>query len=239
MMEKLFKVVPIDKYLCKEWLLKKHYAKRIPSINYSFGLYESNSGKMIGCCTYGIPASNNALLLCGEKNKKYAIELNRLIKNDGLPKNTQSWFVAKTFTFLPKPMIILSYSDCNNGHNGYTYQALNFLYTGEGGATAEYVFRDKQYTSRHINKEWIEKRGGLWDNELTIKQNFKNLGGKILPQKPKHRYVLFLGSKTQKKKFKKLLKWDVLKYPKKENTNYDTSFQTNSQLQLFLNEKNK
>ena len=108
-----YQVMPLKKYLCYEWLLKKHYAKRIPSIIYSFGLYDKESKVMIGCCTYGIPASNNALLLCGEENKKIAIELNRLIKNDGLPQNTQSWFVAQTFKLLPKPMIILSYSDVN------------------------------------------------------------------------------------------------------------------------------
>ena len=229
-----YKVKSIKKELCKEWLLKKHYAKRIPSISYSFGLYELKSGKMLGCCTYGIPASNNALLLCGEENKKYAIELNRLIKNDGLPKNTQSWFVAQTFKKLPKPMIILSYSDCNNGHNGYTYQALNFLYTGQGGATAEYVFRGKQYTSRHLNKEWIEKRGGVWNDKLTTNANFLELGGEVIPQLPKNRYVIFLGNKNDKRRFKKLLKWDVLPYPKNENTNYDTSHNTSTQFRLLM-----
>ena len=229
----IFKVKTIKKELCKEWLLKKHYAKRIPSINYSFGLFDLLSGEMIGCCTYGIPASNNALLLCGEENKKYAIELNRLIKNDGLPKNTQSWFVSQTFKLLPKPLIILSYSDSNNGHNGYTYQALNFLYTGEGGSCYEYKYKGKQYTSRHLNKYWIEKRGGIWNEEQTINKNFENFGGLIIPQLPKNRYVLFLGNKREKKKFKKLLKWKVLNYPKKQNKYYNTDYKTTTQIELF------
>ena len=228
-----YKVKSIKKELCKEWLLKKHYAKRIPSINYSFGLFEKETNILIGCCTYGIPASNNALLLCGEENKKHAIELNRLIKNDGLPKNTQSWFVAQTFKLLPKPLIILSYSDCNNGHNGYTYQALNFLYTGQGGSTAEYVYNGKQYTSRHINKEWIEKRGGIWNKEETINKNFENLGGQVIPQLPKNRYVIFLGNKREKKQFKRKLKWQTIDYPKKQNTNYNTDYQTITQTELF------
>ena len=232
--EHKYQVMPITKYLCYEWLLKKHYAKRIPSIIYSFGLYDKESKEMIGCCTYGIPCSNNAVLLCGEENKKIAIELNRLIKNDGLPQNTQSWFVAQTFKLLPKPMIILSYSDVNNGHNGYTYQALNFMYTGEGGSTHEYVFNNKQYTSRHLKKDWIEKKGGEWNDELTINENFLNLGGSIIPQLPKHRYVLFLGSKSQKKRLLKNLKWSILPYPKKQNTNYDTSHETSTQLNIFL-----
>jgi hypothetical protein len=229
----LFVVKSIKKELCKEWLLKKHYAKRMPSINYSFGLYEKETGIMIGCCTYGIPASNNALLLCGEENKRYAIELNRLIKNDNLPKNTQSWFVAQTFKLLPKPLIILSYSDSNNGHNGYTYQALNFLYTGEGGSCYEYKYKNKQYTSRHLNQEWIEKRGGKWNKEETVNKNFEILGGVIISQLPKNRYVIFLGNKKEKREFKKKLKWDIKNYPKKENTNYNTNYKTITQIEMF------
>ena len=233
MIKQKYIVKSIKKELCKEWLLYKHYAKRIPSINYAFGLYDKTTGAMIGCCTYGIPASNNALLLCGEKNKKYAIELNRLIKNDGLPRNTQSWFVSQTFKILPKPLIILSYSDCNNGHNGYTYQALNFLFTGKGGSTNEYIYNNKQFTSRHLNKNWILKRGGIWNEKLSIKQNFLKLGGIVVPQKPKNRYVIFLGTKSQKKNFLKSLKWDIKPYPKKINKNYNTNYKTSTQTELF------
>lgn len=229
----IFYVRSIKKKLTYEWLLKKHYAKRIPSIKYAFGLFKKENKIMVGCCTYGIPPQMNALLLCGDKNKEISIELNRLIKNDGLPKNTQSWFVSQTFKLLPKPLIILSYSDVNNGHNGYTYQALNFLYTGEGGAKNEYVFRKKQYTQRHINKEWIEKQGGEWNDNLTINKNFENLGGQILPQKPKHRYVYFLGNKSEKRKLKKQLKWKSYPFPKKENINYDTTYETSTQYEIF------
>ena len=90
-----YKVKSIPKNQTTEWLLKKHYAHRIPSIVYSFGLYDGIH--LVGVCTYGIPPQNNCLLMCGEEYKDHAIELNRLIKNDGLEKNVQSWFVARTF----------------------------------------------------------------------------------------------------------------------------------------------
>ena len=227
-----YTVKSISKHLCKEWLLYKHYAKRIPSISYGFGLYD-NKNILQGVCTYGLPPQNNCTLLCGEENKNFVFELNRLVKNDNLPKNTQSYFVSKTFKLLPKPLIIISYSDSNYGHNGYTYQALNFLYTGEGGSANEYVFRGKKYTARHINKDWVKKRGGLWNEKLTINQNFLNLGGEIIKQKPKYRYVIFLGSKSQKKKFKKLLKWQIKNYPKGNNKRYDSSYKPTIQKELF------
>ena len=50
-----YKVKSIQKYLCKEWLLHKHYAKRIPSISYAFGLFDTD---LIGILTIGKPASN-------------------------------------------------------------------------------------------------------------------------------------------------------------------------------------
>ena len=230
--EKYF-VQSIKKSICNEWLLKKHYARRIPSINFSFGLYVKETKICVGVCTYGIPASDNMLLCCGPEYKKHAFELNRLIKNDNLEKNVQSWFVSQTFKLLEKPKIIISYSDPNNGHNGYTYQALNFLYTGKGGSAKEYEYKGRQYTSRHLNKEWMMKKGFTYDDDKTIDQNFERNGGKIIPQKKKLRYIIFLGNKREKRILKKLLKWDVFPYEKGQNEYYDTSYKTTTQFEMF------
>jgi hypothetical protein len=229
--ENEYKVVSIPREQTKEWLIYKHYAGRMPSISYSFGLYHLS--KLVGVCTYGLPPAENVMLLCGEEYKNNAIELNRLIKNDGLPKNIQSWFVAQTFKLLPKPIIIISYADPNNGHNGYTYQALNFLFTGNGGATKEYLFNGKQITSRHVKDYWFKNRNLPFNEKKTIDWNFKNVGGEVLEQMPKNRYVIFLGNKRDKKDMMKKLKWEVLPYPKGDNTNYDTSHKTVTQTQLF------
>lgn len=224
-------VKSIPRSQTKEWLLKKHYAKRIPSIIYAFGLYDGI--ELVGVCTYGIPPQNNCLLMCGDEYKNNAIELNRLIKNDGLGKNVQSWFVSRTFEMLPKPMIVLSYSDPNNGHFGYTYQSLNFLYTGEGGSGKEYLFNNYQYSARHINENWFKSKKIKFDNELTIDENFIKIGGEIIHMTKKRRYVIFLGNKRQKKDMRKKLIWDVFPYEKGQNTNYDTSYKTITQTTLF------
>ena len=44
-------VLPIKHEECEEWLLKIHYAKRIPLIMHSFGLYVDK--KLDGIITYG------------------------------------------------------------------------------------------------------------------------------------------------------------------------------------------
>lgn len=226
-----YNVKSIDYFECKEWLLKKHYAKRIPVIQYSFGLFYDNL--IVGVCTYGVPPQNNCTLICGEKNSQYVIELNRLIKNDNLHKNVQSWFVSQTLKLLPKPKIILSYADPNNGHIGYTYQALNFLYVGNGGMSKEYIFNKKQYSARHINKNWFLTKKLNYNDSLTIDENFILNSGEIIKMKPKNRYVYVNASKKLKKKLINDIKWDIEKYPKGDNKRYDTSYKPVTQTKLF------
>ena len=217
----------------KQWCLYKHYAKRIPSVNYSFGLFDIKK-ILIGICTYGIPPSNDLMLCCGEKFKNIVIELNRVIKNDTTEKNLQSWFLAQTFKKLDKPKIIISYADPNFNHHGYIYQSLNFLYTGFGGGVFEYYYNQKQYHGRHINKtDFFDRLNLKYDNNKTINENFILYGGKVIKQQPKYRYILFLGNKKEKKEMLKNLKYKILSYPKGDNQRYDASYEPDIQMRLF------
>ena len=124
-----FIVSSIDYQDTKEWLLKKHYAKRMCSIKYSFGLFINEI--LSGVVTFGMPPSSTLSdSICGKKLSKNVIELNRLIVNENLKKNTLSYFVSKSINMLPNNYIIVSFADKNMGHNGYIYQATNFIYTG-------------------------------------------------------------------------------------------------------------
>jgi hypothetical protein len=60
------------------WLLKKHYAKRIPSISYAFGLFDADR-ILQGVCTFGLPPNQNLCLVCGQEYKDTLLELNRLV----------------------------------------------------------------------------------------------------------------------------------------------------------------
>lgn len=146
---------------CKEWLLKKHYAKRIPSISYSFGLFDSDNF-MIGVCTFGMPPSSTlAKSICGDEFSNIVLELNRLVVNDGLEKNALSFFVSTCLRLIPKPNIVVSFSDLNMNHNGYIYQACNFLYTGQSSNITklinkngdEFHFRNIGHMQKKMNKE--------------------------------------------------------------------------------------
>ena len=58
-----FKVRQIMSIECRDWFLKKHYAKRIPSITVAYGLYKNNL--LEGVCSFGMPPSpRTQLTLC-------------------------------------------------------------------------------------------------------------------------------------------------------------------------------
>jgi len=197
-MKDKFYILKIDSYQTYDWLINKHYAKRIPSISFAFGLYDKNN-ILQGVCTIGKPASPSLCVgVCGKENSKYVFELNRLCVNDGLPKNTLSFFVSKVLKKLPS-LIIVSYADKGQNHNGYIYQATNFIYTGATKSrTDKYVEGGKH--SRHYDNT---KQNGL--------RKFRS---------SKHRYIYFTCNKKYKKKFTKALNYPVENYPKDENSNY-------------------
>ncbi len=215
-----YNVKSIKSFECNDWLLNKHYAKRIPSISFSFGLYDSTN-ILQGVCTIGKPPSPSLCDgVCGKENSKYVYELNRLCVNEGLPKNTLSMFVGKILTLLPK-MILVSYADTSQNHNGYIYQATNWLYTG---------LSDKR-------TEWREKNSNLHSKSVCDKYTTEymksNNNFHMIERPRKHRYIYFIGSKNDKKFFLKELNYEMHDYPKGENKRYDASYKPNVQGLLF------
>ena len=93
----------------KYLILNVHYAKRMPSISYAFGLFKD--GKLQGVCTFGSPASHFLCIgVCGVEHQSKVLELNRLVLTDN-KKNQASFLIAKSLKLLPKPKIIVSYAD--------------------------------------------------------------------------------------------------------------------------------
>lgn len=213
-----YSVKPIQSYECKEWLLNKHYAKRMCSISYCFGLFDE-SKFLIGICTFGSPPSRALCVgVCGVENAHKVNELNRLCVNDGLEKNVLSFFVSSCLKLLPQDLIIVSYADTSQGHNGYIYQATNWIYTGLSAK------RTERYDINNPNKH---------SKSVTENKNndYTNLAVRERPQK--HRYIFFTGTKTQIKILKSQLKYKEESYPKGENKRYDASYITSIQTKLF------
>ena len=201
-------VLPIKHQECEEWLLKIHYAKRIPLIMHSFGLYVDK--KLDGIITYGMPASPALCVgVCGEDHRHLVLELNRLCLLNN-KKNQASFLVGNSLKLLPKPSIVVSYADTSMNHNGYIYQATNFIYTGLSAKRTEWRIRGSNRHSRTLTAQ----------HTLEEMQNNPDKFHR-LDRPQKHRYIYFLGDKKQKKEMLSKLNYNIEPYPKGDNVNYE------------------
>lgn len=182
----------------KPFLLKKHYAHRMPSISYAYGLFINDT--LRGVCTFGMPASHSLCIgVCGVDYSSYVLELNRLYLDDEISekyKDITSWFVSQSMQSLRLDFgncIIVSYADSGMNHIGYIYQALSFTYTGKTRQRTDF-YTGKNKHSRHYDKN--------------AEQIYRSI------RTSKYRYVKFVGSKTFKKYARRSLLWKVEEYPK-------------------------
>ena len=207
--KRVLSIKPEETY---EWILKKHYAHRLPSISWAFGLF---AGEVLeGILTIGKPASPSLCVgVLGKEYENIVYELNRLVINDGLPKNSLSYFVSKSLKQLPKPLCIISYADTAQNHHGYIYQATNWIYTGATKERTDIGLADNSH-GRH------------YDKNIDYKANRKF-------RSSKHRYIYFVGSSRQKAQLRGKLNYKQQPYPKGDNKKYDASYKPNVQLRAL------
>ena len=174
----------------KHWILNIHYAKRLPSISYAYGLYRHN--EMVGMVSYGTPASPSLCKgICGEEHRSDVIELNRLVLRDNLP-NEASFLVSRSLKMLPTPKVVVSYADTAQDHAGIVYQATNWLFTGTTKPRTDMAGKDGKHSRHHLG-----------DRTNRINRSAK------------HRYVYFIGTKKEKKVLRNALRYDINnEYPK-------------------------
>ena len=182
-----------------EFLMPRHYSGRKPQISKAFGWF--CDGELKAVCTFGKPASSHLCWgICGKEHERQVYELNRLCRLEGWDEPL-SQFVSLCLRELKKKnWIIVSYSDTGMSHNGYIYQACNFIYTGKTKERTVF-FTEGNKHSRHHDKE----KQGKYRKVRTSK----------------HRYVYFCAnSKRQKKEWLRALNYEIEPYPKGENKNY-------------------
>ena len=206
---KHYKVLPISYNDTKPFILHIHYAKRMPSITYSFGLFYQN--ELVGVFCYGSPPSHSLCRgIAGDEYKKIVLELNRLVLKNNI-KNEASFLVGNSFKFLPQPSIIVSYADTSQNHNGYIYQATNFIYTGLSDKRTEWRQKNSNKHSKTICEQY------------SLKERKDNPDKFYVTDRPrKHRYLYIIANKKDKKNLFKKFKYQISDYPKFQNKNYKT-----------------
>lgn len=191
-------VEAIPTWATKQYILHVHYARRMPCVQYAFGLFKDQ--EMIGCVTYGQPASPSLCKgIAGEKWKKRVLELNRLvIAPEYNGSNYGSLLVSKSLKMLPNGTYVVSYADWGKwGHVGYIYQATNWMYSGMTTARTD-IFSEGH--SRHYHKGETRR----------------------VNRSAKHRYIYIVADKRLRKKMLNDLNYPIIQnYPKGESKHYD------------------
>jgi len=201
-------VKQIESKLTYPFLLDIHYAKRIPSISYAFGLYDNE--ELIGVVTYGTPPSSPMRKgLLGENYADKVIELNRLCLKYNR-KNEASFLVGQSLKVIERPKAIVSFADIAHDHLGIVYQATNFIYCGLSAKRTDWQIKGKE----HLHGITIaDEFRGVPNRAKAIRAKYGD-DFKLVPRSRKHRYVYFIGSKTEKRHMLNNLKYKIMDYPK-------------------------
>jgi len=190
----------LDYQVAVDFLLPKHYSGRIPSISIAFGWFVNN--ELVAVCSFGKPASPSLCKgVAGEQYSTSVYELNRLCRIETLNEQLSAFVAGCLRRLRSKNWIIVSYADTEMNHNGYIYQATNFLYTGKTKERTDKYTEGNKHSRHYKNTE----QNGL---------------RKI--RSAKHRYIYFATyDKKLKKEWLENLKYKITDYPKNKNSNYE------------------
>ena len=185
---------------------KHHYSHNVNGVQslYHYGLYrEGNFGipKMIGAMMYAHPSMPATAAKYNPINPDKCLELRRLVCIDDTPKNTESYFIGRTFKLLKQTTdmeVIVSFADQHHGHTGVIYKASNFDYLGETSGGRILMVDGKEMHSRSLNQ--LDRPYGRELNRR-YKAGDENIFWK--KTKPKHIYTYYLNKKI-KRQIKKL-----------------------------------
>ena len=196
----------ITNQLATDIVVEHHYLHRRAPCTWAFGLFENNSGRIVGVITYGTPSSCTLRTgICGPDEAFNVIELTRLWIEDTVPKNAASFFIGQTSSKVDKE-IIVAYSEPERGHVGTVYQATNFIYTGLSAKRPMWTveglnIHDQTLSDRYGTAKELERRFG---------ERFKRV-----PRPRKHRYVYFNAGRKRRKELLGKLRYPIEPYPKR------------------------
>lgn len=203
-------VLSIDRSDAIPFLTAKHYASRIPSISYAFGLFRGQT--LIGVVTYGTPPSSTLLRgVAGESNAGCVLELNRLTCEN--KSNYASFLVGRSLRMLPQPSIIVSYADTGVGHVGYVYQACNFRYTGLSSAWTDPVVEglEHQHHATFAHGKSNQQMRESFGDALSFRARSR-----------KHRYLCVCARPRDRARIFLEIKYKFIPYPKGNTTRHET-----------------
>jgi hypothetical protein len=125
----------IAEHQAREVVMKYHYSKVMPRITKTcVGGYKD--GMLVAVCTlgYGVRPLHTLKKAFPSLEVKDYLEIGKLCVADEMPRNTESYFLARVISLvkksLPEVKLLYSWADGIIGKPGYVYQSSNFFYGG-------------------------------------------------------------------------------------------------------------
>jgi hypothetical protein len=187
--EIIVKVIPPK--IANDFVKKHHYSgKVVPNSQLHFGAFLD--GKLHGVMSYGPSMDKSKLITLVEGTRwNEFIELNRMAFDDYLPRNAESFCIAKSIKLIKKnaPHIkwIVSFADGCSCGDGTIYRASNFILTSVKKNTTIKV-------DKNGNKVADMTFSAHKPSEMKMfRENYKPLDGFML------RYVYFIDKKCRER----------------------------------------
>ena len=158
-----------DDAATKAYIVGAHYSRSYPAARRRFHL-RARGGALVGAVVFSAPMTRDVLRPWSMVD---AMELGRLVLDDAVAANAESWFVARCFELLhpeglagavsfsdPEPRVDASGERVFVGHIGTVYQALNAVYTGRGAPRSMHLLPDgREFSNRAASKIRAKERG--------------------------------------------------------------------------------
>lgn len=206
-------VEPITREEAESIILKYEWLGTMGRGVAAYGL-RAPGGELLGTAVFGWPSAVQSRDICGREYREVAICLERGACVHWAPSNAASFLISQAVKQAAKDRgwrIFYAYADPEAGEIGTVYQACNWLYIGQG------VGR----TPGRLREDWRLPDGTELSSRSLRHRKMKRtdalaLGWKPIYKHPKHKYVHFEGSKSERAALRQALRYPPQDYPKRD-----------------------
>lgn len=204
----------LDAFSAGQVIKHYHYSRSMPPSELNLGFYIDGKLNTVLVFSQGVNCYYKEFIKDKNFTEKNLWELVRLFSFDWAEKNIESYCIGQSIKYIkekhPNIKFLISYADPFHSHIGVIYQATNWLYTGLSSVLP--LYKDK-VSGRIIHNRTFNEYAKKYP-KLNYKEVAKKLDYEILISPPKHRYVMFVCSKKERKKLMPNLKLKFQIYPK-------------------------
>jgi hypothetical protein len=186
-----------------EFAQRWHYTRTGGNSTWCYALWQQTT--IVGVIAYNLPTMPACSAYFGPERWEWVVHMGRLVCADDAPRNTESRLIAGSLRLLkedrPAARAVVTYAATGEGHIGTVYQATNALYLGTTSPGHYYLDTDGR---RRAPKQGLN---------VSIPKALER-GWTVHREPGKHRYAYLLGTRTETREARRLLRFDVLPYPK-------------------------